>query len=184
MAEMYRLLGRARRLTRREREQQFAIFGAGVHYDAVRIFRGSPLAFFSATAVGNAINLRREHFSGDGLELSALGETVLIHELAHVWQFQNFGWRYIPASLVAQMAAWLRTGSRRNAYRWQDSARAGIAWSRWNPEQQAQCISDYASALAKLGGGRDTVELARPYAAELCRSSASRSQRARSAAAA
>jgi hypothetical protein len=181
---MYRLLGPSRRLTGRERHRAFAIFGPSVDYDAVRIFRGSLLAFFSATAVGNAINLRREHFSGDGLELSALGETVLIHELAHVWQFQNFGWRYIPASLIAQMTAWLRTGSRRNAYRWQDAARAGIAWSRWNPEQQAQCISDYASALAKLGNRQDTLELARPYAAELCRSSAARSQPARSAAAA
>lgn len=180
---MYRLLGRSRPLTGRERDQASAIFGAGVNYDAMRIVRGSPLAFFSATAVGNAINLRRDHFSGDGLELSAVGETVLIHELAHVWQFQNFGWRYIPASLIAQMTAWLRTGSRLNAYRWQDAARAGLAWSRWNPEQQAQCISDYAAALGKLGDAEDMVELAGPYAAELCRSSAP-SQRARTAAAA
>jgi hypothetical protein len=181
---MYRLASRSRPLAGREREQAFAIFGDQMDHDAVRIRRGGFLALFSATAVGNMISLRQEHFSGDGLELSAAGETVLIHELAHVWQFQNFGWRYIPASLIAQSAAWLRTGSRRNAYRWQDVARAGVAWSRWNPEQQAQCIADFASALTKPGDREETLELAKPYVAELCRSSAARSQRARSAAAA
>ena len=164
---MYRLAGRSRRLTGRERKQAFTIFGESVDYDAIRICRGSVLALFSATAVGNSINLRRDHFIDETLALSASGETVLIHELAHVWQFQNFGCRYIPASLIAQLAAWARTGARRNAYRWEDAARAGLAWSRWNPEQQAQCIADYACALAHCGSERDIVDLAQRYVAPL-----------------
>ena len=56
--------------------------------------------------------------------LSEKGEAVLMHELAHVWQFQNFGWRYIPGSLFAQATSWLKTGSRRGAYDWQKAAQA------------------------------------------------------------
>jgi hypothetical protein len=128
------------------------IFGEAIDYDAVRITRGSLLATFSATATGNRINLQPAHFIGETLDLSDLGMSVLIHELAHVWQYQTSGFRYIASSLGAQFLAWARTGSRRGAYDWRRSLHR--PWARWNAEQQAQCISDYNDALRRSAAGK------------------------------
>ena len=97
-----------RRLEPHEIAYAREIFGEGIDYGAVRIARGSVLATFSATALGNRINLQSVHFAGDTLELNEAGMRVLIHELAHVWQYQHFGLRYIASSLAAQFWAWVR----------------------------------------------------------------------------
>jgi len=127
------------------------IFGAAIDYGAVRVTRGSLLAAFSATATGNRINLQPAHFAGDTLTLNDAGMSVLIHELAHVWQYQHFGLRYIASSLGAQVRAWVATGSRRGAYDWRGALHR--PWAHWNAEQQAQCISDYNDALRRMTAG-------------------------------
>ncbi len=146
------------------------IFGAAIDYGAVRITRGSLLAAFSATALGNRINLQPIHFAGDTLALSEAGRSVLIHELAHVWQYQQTGMRYAISSLAAQLRAWITTGSRRHAYDWRKAL--GKPWRHWNAEQQAQCISDYDDALRCMNVGRsgpidaETLAIARKLLAE------------------
>jgi hypothetical protein len=142
---------RVRRLEPHEIAYAREIFGEGIDYGAVRIARGSALATFSATALGNKINLQRAHFAGDTLDLNEAGMRVLIHELAHVWQYQHFGLRYIASSLAAQFWAWVTTGSRHAAYDWKKALH--IPWARWNAEQQAQCISDYNDALRRMNVG-------------------------------
>ena len=77
---------------------------------------------------------------------------VLIHELAHVWQYQTCGFRYIVSSLSAQLRAWAATGSRHAAYDWRKALH--MPWARWNAEQQAQCISDYNDALRRMSVGK------------------------------
>ena len=127
------------------------IFGEAIDYGAVRIARGSLLATFSAPALGNRISLQPAHFAGDSLDLNETGKSVLIHELAHVWQYQSAGLGYIASSLGAQVRAWMTTGSRRGAYDWRKALH--LPWPRWNAEQQAQCISDYNDALRRLSAG-------------------------------
>jgi hypothetical protein len=143
------------------------IFGNAVDYRAVRISRGSVLATFSATALGNRINLQPVHFMAGTFDHNAIGMSVLIHELAHVWQYQHSGLRYVVSSLVAQAWSWARTGSRRGAYDWRKALHR--PWPRWNAEQQAQCISDYHDALRRMSAGKicpadaETLALARGF---------------------
>jgi hypothetical protein len=100
------------------------------------------------------------------LSLSDIGMSVLIHELAHVWQYQTSGYRYIASSLWAQLRAWATTGSRRGAYDWRSAPHK--PWTHWNAEQQAQCISDYNDALRRVRAGKagamdaETVAVALP----------------------
>src|SRR5205823_12442866 len=130
-----------------ERKEAYEVFRDSLDYDAVRISRGSPFAIVTATAIGNVINLRAEHFAGNTLDLSARGRLVLIHELGHVWQYQNGGLAYIRSSLLAQLAGLIATGSRRSAYDWRKAHDARRPWDDWNAEQQAECISHYHQAL-------------------------------------
>ena len=138
---------RQRRLSDAEIHYAGEIFGNNLDYNAVRITRGSVLALFSATSTGNRINFQSHHFAGDSLALSDAGMLVLIHELTHVWQFQQAGYGYIFSSLSAQICAWVKTGSRRGAYDWRKPWRRNVPWAQWNAEQQAQCIGDYNAAI-------------------------------------
>jgi hypothetical protein len=148
------------------------IFGAAIDYRLVRVTRGSALAFFSATTLANTINLQAGHFVAGTLKLSDDGLLVLVHELAHVWQYQHFGFGYIASSLRAQAWAWLTTGSRRSAYDWRKAQERSLPWPHWNAEQQAQCFSDYNQALrcqipAKPGSEKlETIALGRALTSE------------------
>jgi hypothetical protein len=160
-----------RPLTPAEREDAVRIFRGSIDYDPVVISRGSPFALVSATTIGNRINLRAEHFAGESLELSPKGRLVLIHELAHVWQFQQGGLAYIRSSLIAQVVGWITTGSRRAAYDWRKAHNAGRPWRAWNAEQQAECISHYYAAVS--WADRDTMRAAFRYVRRMrCRDGA------------
>jgi hypothetical protein len=160
---------RRRRLTAAEREYAFEIFRDSIDYEPIVISRGSPFALAAATAIGNTINLRGEHFIGETLDVGEAGRLVLIHELGHIWQFQNGGLAYIPSSLLAQITSWITTGSRRAAYDWLEAHRRGRLWNEWNAEQQAACISDYNTAMRRIEAGKasepdeQTINLAGPY---------------------
>jgi hypothetical protein len=71
------------------------------------------------------------------------GLGTLIHELGHVWQYQNGGLAYIPLSLIAQLKGFLKSGSRDAAYNWEAADAAGLPWEKWNPEQQASAMEYY-----------------------------------------
>lgn len=140
-------MARHRSLTPAEREDAARIFRDSIDYHPVVICRDSLFALVSATTIGNRINLRAEHFAGGSLELSQAGRLVLIHELAHVWQFQHGGLAYIRSSLIAQAVGLIMTGSRRAAYDWRKAHDAGLPWRAWNAEQQAECVSQYYAAV-------------------------------------
>lgn len=144
-----------------------SIFSDSLDLAPVRVLRDSPFSVFAPVALLNSVHLKTSwgHFEDDGQTLTARGVATLIHELGHVWQYQNGGLAYIPRSLSAQLVAWVRTGSRGGAYRWQEAIRDGTPWERWNPEQQAQAIEAYATALRRQGSPFDarTVELLQPY---------------------
>lgn len=131
------------------------LFGESVALVRVRLTRDDPMSFGAPKTIGDTVHLRADWglFDGPGLRLSDRGRSILVHELVHVWQYQNGGLAYIPASLWAQHLAFLRTGSRSGAYRWRRAAKAGLPWARWNPEQQAQAIQDLRDARLRLAAG-------------------------------
>ncbi len=159
----------SRRLTADERKYAHEIYHESVDYDAITITKGSMAATGAARTIGNTINLQARHFKGDTMELSEEGELTLIHEMGHVWQYQNGGLAYIPSSLIPQIVAGVRGLSRNVAYDWRAAIRAKIPWEDWNAEQQAECISDYNASLREINADKgkltdyETVTLAEPY---------------------
>ena len=160
-----------RDLTSEEIERLGALFGDSVDLRRVRITRDHPLSFYAPKTIGNTVHLRSDWglFAGTELDLSERGVSVLVHELIHVWQFQNGGLAYIPGSLIAQHRAWLRDGSRHGAYDWTTVDQAGLPWERWNPEQQAQAVEHWWDARERLAaadprpGDEELVARLDPY---------------------
>lgn len=150
------------------------IFRSSIDWGVVAIERHSLYDLGCCCVVGNTIAMTDDQFTADGVTLSRRGLQTLIHELAHVWQYQNRGWGYVPGSLWAQLVAILRTGSRNGAYDWRRCEERGIPWRRWNPEAQAQAVEDfYAARRGFRAGGRlwdrRVMERARPHVEQMRR---------------
>jgi hypothetical protein len=158
---------RSRPLTSGERSYADRIFRGSLDYDPIVITRGSIMSAGSARATGNAVNLAEDDFEGATMQLSTGGYGTLIHELTHVFQYQQGGLGYMPESLWAQFKAWVTTGDRNAAYEWRPLAAAGVPWEQWNVEQQAAAVEDYNIHLSRMEANQsyDAVVLARlqPY---------------------
>lgn len=113
-----------------EQERAFAerLFGSSLDLDKVRISRGNPLLF--------ALNGQREVTLGNVILApdGRLSPSIFIHELTHVWQFQNGGADYTLKAAYAQAFG--------EGYDWQRAIQAGATWEQLNPEQQGQLIQD------------------------------------------
>jgi hypothetical protein len=133
------------------------LFGDTIDYSLVVIERNSLYNAGSSRTIGNTIALTDSKFSGNGMTLNAAGRQTLMHELAHVWQYQNQGWTYAPEALWAQFKAWWNTGSRNAAYDWEQLADSGVPWEQWNPEAQAEAVEDYNRALRRKQAGEATA---------------------------
>lgn len=135
---------RQRRLTDEEKTIARGVFHDSIDYSKVVITRNSMFSVGSTKTIGNKIHfLYDSEFKGDTMELSGEGMQTLIHELGHVWQYQNGGIAYIPKALWAQYQATRKTGDRDAAYEWLDAHYANKPWEKWNPEQQASLAEDY-----------------------------------------
>ena len=123
----------SRPLRPEEYELVYPIFGDTIQYDRVRIDEravlGPPqlkicyVSFYTINAWGGMSN------------------ALLVHEMVHIWQFQQWGSVYIPRALKAQGSA--------EGYNY-GGAPAIVNWARqngrledFNPEQQADLIADY-----------------------------------------
>lgn len=126
-------------------------FDRSIDYSKIRITRGNILSAGSSKTIGNTIHLAdiwgSAIFQQDGTSLTEQGLILLVHEVTHVWQWQNGGFAYAPDALIAMLSAWLTTGDRDNAYSWREADRKGQPWASWNPEQQAQTVEDYNRAI-------------------------------------
>jgi hypothetical protein len=138
---------RDRSLTSSEVTYLKEIYRDSVDYSQVTITRGSAFSVVSATTLGNTINLTAADFIGDTMNLSPSGTLTLAHEMGHIWQYQNGGLSYIPLSVIAQLRGTISGKSRNAAYDWEPKAQAKVDWADWNPEQQAECLSDYNESL-------------------------------------
>ena len=138
------------------------LFGESIDTSRVRITRDEFLSFYAPKVVGDTIHLRADWglFIGGGLALSPRGQSVLVHELVHVWQYQRGGVAYIGSSLWAQSLGVLTGKGRGAAYHWQAAVDRGLPWSRWNAEQQAQAIQDLHDARLRAREARpDPIDL-------------------------
>jgi len=151
---------RSRSLTSDEIAYATDVFHESIDYTAIEITRDSVFAAGAPRTIGNTIHLKSDwdHFKGDTLELTEKGRLTLIHEMGHVWQYQNGGLAYIPDSLWAQFKASVSGGSRNEAYEWRPMHDKGVPWAEWNPEQQAEAIEDYNKLLREQKAGKATVE--------------------------
>lgn len=176
-----------RQLTPEELAYVRPIFGTSIDYSRVRITRDHPMSIGAPKVVGCTVHLRsrwgidqfeRRASGAWSTELTEAGRRTLVHELTHVWQYQNGGLAYIPDSLMAQLKATLRHGSRSGAYVWRHAHRLQLPWARWNPEQQATLVEDYNSLVQALKSAEargyrplpddtELVRTARPYLDEL-----------------
>jgi hypothetical protein len=151
---------RSRPLTQPEIDYAHEIYLDSIDYTKITITRDSTLAVGAPRTIGNTIHLKSTppwgHFKEDTLELTEQGRLTLIHEMGHVWQYQNGGLAYMPLSIIAQIRAAASSGERGAAYNWREAHDAGTPWQDWNPEQQAHAIEDYNILLRKSQAGTAT----------------------------
>lgn len=154
---------RQRGLDEAERALLTGVFGDSVDLSAVRLVEGDAGLFSANTrpfTLGATIYLKKRR-----------GEAILVHECAHVWQYQHLGCRYTLDALLAQYR--LKAG----AYRWVDElARGRRHWREFNREAQAQFLEDivhcgpefFADERARFRHERvDHTDLARATLAEV-----------------
>lgn len=128
-----------RKLTEEEIAILRQVYGDSIDYDQVRIKEGKAGLFSTNDrpfVLGNTVYMK-------GREIDA---HLLVHEMAHVWQFQNGGSDYMSEALISQKWG--------HGYRWEDSV-PGTAWADLEPEQQAELLADaYESGYFDGPGGR------------------------------
>jgi hypothetical protein len=116
-----------------ERHLAYEIFGNALNYKRVRLdewaFLGPP-------------QLRICYVSGYVINSwGKMSNTTLIHELVHIWQYQNIGLIYIPRALNAQHS---KEGDNYGGLeRLKQYKKEGKTIFSFNLEQQAEIISDY-----------------------------------------
>lgn len=106
------------------------IFGSSINYDVVRIVE-TPI-INAPTTLGNNIRIAPN---------SSMSNQTLIHELAHIWQYQTKGNAYISDSAFHQVAAILATGDRNAAYSY--NIVPGQSIHSYTAEQQAMIVEHY-----------------------------------------
>lgn len=126
-----------RPLLPQEKQLARGVFAQAVDLDAVRIVT-TPVAN-APTTLGNYIRVGS----------SGMPDGVLIHELAHVWQFQNKGTSYISDSAWHQTAAWVSSGLKSRAAAYQVTIQPGKSIHDYTAEQQATIIEQYFVVRAK-----------------------------------
>jgi len=126
---LFGLQWRHRSLTDAEKALLTTVYRGSVDLRAVRVVPGFAGVFSSSErpfTLGGTIYLKR-----------VTDPATLVHECAHVWQYQHLGSRYTFEALVAQFTV------KPDAYRWVDElGRGRTRWSEFNREAQAQLLED------------------------------------------
>jgi hypothetical protein len=131
-----------RRLTREEARMLKRVFRESVALYNVRLIEGWAGIYSTNSrpfTLGNTIYLK-DHVVSQEPEL-------LVHEVTHVWQYQNTGSRYASDAIGAQ---WFVD----NAYSWEDEiARGNDDWVEFNKEAQAAFLENiYTDGDLLIGG--------------------------------
>lgn len=130
-----------RSLGRSERQLAEPIFGRSLDYGQVRLVSSDALSY---RTVGNNI------YVPEGFTITdAYMAQTLIHELTHVWQYQQSGTSYISVSLADQIVAAITEGSRNQAYAY--TIEPGQRFFDFRAEQQASIVEHYFAMLRDQG---------------------------------
>lgn len=124
---------RTRPLSEDEKRELELVYGTSIWYDRIRIderaWLGPPqlricyVSFFTINSWGR------------------MSMPLLVHEAAHIWQYQHWGAVYISRALRAQRS---REGYNYGGpWRIRQAALSGAWLSDFNPEQQADLLEDY-----------------------------------------
>lgn len=127
------LLGvRGRAFTPEEHALLTTVYRDSVDLRAVRIVPGFAGVF--------GMNRRPVTLGGTIYLKGDTRSATLVHECAHVWQYQHMGSRYTFDAVVAQLTI------KPSPYRWVDELGRGKAhWREFNREAQAQLLEDLAT---------------------------------------
>jgi hypothetical protein len=110
------------------------IFGRGVDDSRIRIVEARVLN--APTTLANQIRVP------PGWTFERENRPVLVHEVAHVWQYQTRGTGYITDSVYHNASGQIATGNRNVAYmNYRLHADSGI--SDFTAEEQATIVGDY-----------------------------------------
>lgn len=123
-------------------EQQIAIarniFGDAINYNEVTFNTSSFMAEFNGCLPGN--NSSRPFVAGNTINSSEpLSNAEFIHEMTHIWQYQNRGLIYLPDALINGEYDY----SMEELSRYSDGSFDGDRLHRFGPEQQGEIIKDY-----------------------------------------
>ena len=158
-------------LTTNEVNYAREIFGDSIDYSQIRITKDNIASVGATKTLGNTIHFQstwgsHSVFESDGTTLTPAGRELLIHEMTHVWQYQNGDWRYATDSLWAQFIGFVIYSDRDAAYNWREAYNAGLSWETWNPEQQAAAVEEY-NRLFRSGSNNAILMQLQPYIEEV-----------------
>ena len=123
-----------RALYQREYDIVHDIFESGVDASRIRIVETHILN--APTTLGNQIRVP------PGWNFDDERRAVLVHEVAHVWQYQTHGTSYITDSVYHNASGQIATGDRNVAYL-NYQLTPNCALSDFTAEEQATIIGDY-----------------------------------------
>lgn len=116
-----------RKLTASEIGEIRKVYGDSIDYNKVRVVEGGGLlSAGAARTVGNTIYIPKGK--------SPVSTSLLMHEMGHVWQYQNGGSDYMSEALASQAVG--------DGYEYNKGLDEGKSWSALNPEQQADLMRD------------------------------------------
>lgn len=121
-----------RTLSKYERRDAEYIFEKSIDLDKVRIVRA--IVANAPTTLGNYIRI--------GMH-GRISRQTLIHELAHIWQYQTMGTAYISDSVYHQVGATITTGSRNAAYKLSAADLSAGSIYDLTAEKQARVVENY-----------------------------------------
>lgn len=128
-----------RKLNQSEIDILLPIFGLELEYSKIRLRFNSiyTIGNFSR-GIGNNICIKDEDVDGNGV----VNRKVLIHEAAHVWQYQgHMKWRYAGEAILGHGKGIL-TLEAFDPYEYKNLEESNIPWHKWNVEAQAQWIQE------------------------------------------
>jgi hypothetical protein len=129
-------------LTDNEKRILVSVFGNELDYGKIRVHIGGVFTVLGySRGIGNKICVIKKDIEKDG----QVNEDTLIHEAAHVWQYNNrMGFRYATRALrqhgIKAIIDILPGGLSYNPYAYKHLIEKGIPWDIWPPEAQADWI--------------------------------------------
>jgi Ca2+-binding RTX toxin-like protein len=119
-----------RAMTSEEMSVAESVFGTSLRFDRVRLDEHSLLAWIGRThTTGHIINSTVD-----------ISDDVMIHELVHVWQYEQEGSVYLPEAGAAQAGDGYEYGEVAGL---RTAIAEGKGFASFNREQQGQIVQDY-----------------------------------------